>query len=324
MVKKLKTFLITATIFSGIHSAAGAESVNVRFRDSAAVNDTVIYLEDVADIQSENAALTKKIGRVAVGQAAPPGYSRLVNGNDAIHHFVESRFSNIRINVLKSARVRVSTRFRRHNCAEFEQEIHAYLKENLNWKPDEWICEIEEKPFIVLDKSFRVEVDGLENPFSHGPVQLKMRIIHEGNVQNVAFTCRIKVKAPVVVANRPIQRERIISPGDVRIERVDITRMRYDPFRDVSAVIGMRCARMVREGSVLNHMMVKEKPVVRKGEQVYIRLATDAIRISVPARARESGKRGESIWVENIQTQKLVRVEIAGEGHVVMSMKGAL
>ncbi len=301
----------------------GAEHVGIRFLDSAAVNDTVILLRDIAVIDGES-ALVEKIGAAKVGESAPAGYYRWVDGKDAVHFYLLSRFRQVDFNVTHQARVKVYTRFGQHSVSRFEKQILAYLQEGLKWRPDEWTCEIREKTFKTLDRPFVVEVEGLKDSFARGSIPLKLRLLYDGQADEIDFTCRINVKASVIVAAGAIQRNKLIEASDLTIQRVDITGNRYEPYRDKSSLIGMRCARAVRKGSVLTPLMITEDPAVKRGDQVYINLNMGAIKISVPARAREAGRKGENIWVENLQTNKLIRVEVAGEGLVTMTMKGTL
>jgi flagella basal body P-ring formation protein FlgA len=80
--------------------------------------------------------------------------------------------------------------------------------------------------------------------------------------------------------------------------------------------------RSVAAGGILHDRMLRAIPVVARGDQVRIHYIGERVKISVLGVARDNGGSGERIWVENLQTGKLIRAAVSGKGSVVVHQEG--
>ncbi len=320
---KHKTGLKAAGIFAVL--AAGftlsAQSVTLYFRDSVVVNTSTILLQDVAQIHGKLDENTReKLETAIVGEAAPAGFSRRMNVYDVIQFMLKPRFENIKMETAGAKQITVQTDARVRCVGDFEQEILEYLYDNIAWESDNYTVSIVnmDREWRCYRKPSQVAVKGLLSPYPKGNIRLKLEITQDDKVFYVPVQCRVAVTVPVVCAKTVISRNTVISGEQLEIVPMDITNFRYNPIIDKDLAIGRVAIRTLTPGMMLNKKCIKIAPEIEKGDNVVILVNKGPIRVSVPARAREEGAKGDRIWVENLKTHKLIRVIVSEKGIVYL------
>jgi flagella basal body P-ring formation protein FlgA len=79
---------------------------------------------------------------------------------------------------------------------------------------------------------------------------------------------------------------------------------------------GSKTVVTINAGTIIQSRMVCKVPDITSGDNVQIIYNKGRIRCSVIGIARESGHTGEKIWVQNNETQQLIRVKILSKGIV--------
>ncbi len=133
--------------------------------------------------------------------------------------------------------------------------------------------------------------------------------------------CSVRVYAPVVVAARPIEMGSIIGPDDVRLEERDITGSFRDYVMSVDGVVGKRAKRFMFPGSPVLSRYIDSPPVVKRGKRVTIVLDTDTLRITVPGVAKQDGRIGDVIKVENLTSKKVIFGEVVSSSEVRVNIQ---
>jgi flagella basal body P-ring formation protein FlgA len=299
-------------------------SVTLHFTDSVMVNDSLIRVGDIARVESADAALAGRVREFSAGEAAPPGFSRFVNSEDLMMFRVRPQFRDVNFVVAASKRVKVISDHQDRSVAEFEANIRQYVAERLQWGDGEW--ELTINNLQSTWKSGRgpvsAEVSGINNPFAKGNMSLTLTVRQGSRVSRIPVTCRITVTAPVLVASRTIQRGEEFNSENSTTQVVDITNFAFTPLRRPPNAGTMTAMRTITAGNILHDKMLRAIPVVARGDQVRIHFVGGRVRVSVIGVARDSGGSGDRIWVENLQTGKLIRAAVSGKGSVVVHQEG--
>jgi flagella basal body P-ring formation protein FlgA len=320
MAGLLRTFLLTVIVCA--YADAGYDgSVRVTFKDSASVNDTVIRLRDIGIVQCQDPAVdVKTIEDLIVGEAAPAGYYRLVNSDEAICYAIRPHFKTVKPSPGQKKSVKVATVSSEKKVGDYEAMIQSYLHEEIQWHKDDYTVVIRNnnQKIKVLDKPLTATVTGLATHYPKGSVNLKI-IFKQGTRTHVLpVVCAVRVVAPVVVSRLAIKRNTPLSDSNCVIEKRDITGFKYTPVTSLSGVRGMIAARSIPQEAIVHEKILAHAPLIEKDEQVFVAIDRGAIKISVVMRARECGGMGDKIWVENEQTHKLIKTRIVGKGKVTM------
>jgi len=314
------------SILAGISFAAASDTVELAFAPEAFVNDTAIFLSDIASIHGASAELAGRLAATGVGRSAPPGFSRFMSSSDAVRYCIQKRFPSLSFTVKGPERIKITTDSRILKLVDFKNDVDSYLKRNIKWPENMWRVVLIDSDAVArcFNRPIEVSVDGLQDPYSRGSIQLQLRVIQDNFTLTIPFNCRIYVTSPVVVARQSIQRGEKITPDHIEISTRDITVLRYNPISGLDAVQNMVASRAISAGAIIHEKMLRPVPAVLKGDLVYVTAQRGAVKISVPVRAREEGGIGERIWVENSESNRIFKVTITGKGQAVISSGEAI
>jgi len=127
-------------------------------------------------------------------------------------------------------------------------------------------------------------------------------------------TVRVEAFSQTVVAKRPLRTGEVIREADLVVEPRLRDRLPTNWTQDQGDVLGRRVSRPVRAGAPVQTSAVEEPPVVRRGQRVTVRLHSGSLRIDLVGRAREDGRPGDVIRVQNPSSRRdvLGRVDPGG------------
>ena len=297
--------------------------VTLIFADSVMVNDTQIRLGDIAKIICQDPTLEAALVKFSAGEAAPAGFSRYVNSGDLVELRLKPLFKDARFSA-STKRIKIISDFQERSVGEFEEQIRSYAANALGWKEGEWTLTVNnaKSSWKSGKGAVEAEVSGISNPFAKGNVNLLITARQGTRVNRIPVSCNIKVKTTALVASGSISRNEELSSENCSLAVMDITNFAYIPMSKLPESGTMMTMRSVNAGTILHDKLMKTVPVVARGDQVRISFNGERIKVSVLGVARESGAGGEKIWVENLQTGKLVRAAVSGRGSVIVHQEG--
>jgi flagella basal body P-ring formation protein FlgA len=117
----------------------------------------------------------------------------------------------------------------------------------------------------------------------------------------------IRIFEEVVVTSYPLAHHEMVTAGNVRVERRDISALSGRPFARIADVEGQQAARAIEVNEVLTQKMIDRATLVRRGSQVSLLYETGSLRVEAPGIAHEGGKVGDLIQVKNPASGKLLR-----------------
>lgn len=304
----------------------GSDEISLYFFDSAQVNDTVVKLGDIARIEGGSNDIRTQLLELKVGESAPPGYSRFINSDNVVQYCILPVARSIRVKNTENKRVRIKTKALKMKVADFKEDILKYLNKKIKWSEGDYQISIldSQETLALYDIPMSVHVEGINTTHPRGNIYIQLKIDQAGRMTSFPVSCRIRVTTLVLVAARSINRDEPVSQEDTELRHMDITHFRYRPFTEMSDILEKSAARSISSGTILHDLLLKKEPAVFKGDLVYIGLKKGAVTVSVPVRARESGTVGERIWVENVNTHKLLQVIIQGKGLAILPTEEAI
>jgi flagella basal body P-ring formation protein FlgA len=301
-----------ALVLQFFSSAVANTTVMLHFKDSVTVNDTMIYLSDLASIYSDIPALSDRISAESAGPSAPPGHSRFVSTADLVTYRLKPLFKEVEFRSNNKIRVLVKTGYVEKKIFDYNDLIISELKKHIAWNDGDWALSIEnsDESFKCFNAPVSIEIKGIQERFPRGALQLQFIASQYGRSIRIPLLCRITITTSVIVAKNDIPRDHSISIIDCESIRKDITWLGPEPFFSINDIVDKKACRTINTGSILTHQMVKNAPDVYKGDNLSITVSKGKVSISVAAVARENGFKGQKIWVQNTATNKLVRVMI--------------
>lgn len=147
------------------------------------------------------------------------------------------------------------------------------------------------------------------------------RVRCEGSSPWTVFVpAQVRLYRPVLVATRPLNRNAILTDGDIALAERDVGQLTQGYLTDPSQISGKKLTRSVQTDQVLatGHVVMAE--VIRKGDQVVINARSGTISVKMPGEALSDGGIGEQIRVRNTRSQRIVRGRVVGPGTVEVQM----
>lgn len=294
-------------------------NVNIHFYQKITVHKPVILLNQIAEISTNGPdSLLNILRNLSVGYSAPPSQLRYCMTNDLIQYIIKPRFPTLNISFQGPVRIEIKSSFSVVKLQNFNEQIRSHLDNQIKWDKGLYSITIDnlEDSVKIFDDFLIVQFSNLKETYPKGKFVTYL-LLKQGNTKyTIPIKCKCVVRSPVVMSNCLIPRGTQIDASMIHIDTVDITHFSPKPFKSKDLLIGKRTSRTITNNEILYAQMLHEMPVISTGEISYLELNRGSLRIQVPVVARESGYIGQSIWAENSNSKKLVRVKILEKGKV--------
>ena len=131
---------------------------------------------------------------------------------------------------------------------------------------------------------------------------------------------RIRSYAQVLVTTRPMSRNSLIGPGDVALERRDISRLRQGFLSVPAEAIGQKLQRTLNAGAALTPKMLAADRVVKRGQTVTIIAKSASLEVRMSGKALSNGAIGERIRIKNNASSRIVEGVVRDSQTVVVRL----
>lgn len=143
------------------------------------------------------------------------------------------------------------------------------------------------------------------------------RIVYTGIIsqngrprQRLTGSLSLDRKARGVQVRRLIRRGEIIKPGDLVALETSLSRLPADTFSSVENLAGAAARSELRPGAWLTGRMIESPTIIKRNQVVTMKLERGALHISCKVIAKQKGRTGDIIRVQNIQTGREVPARI--------------
>lgn len=118
---------------------------------------------------------------------------------------------------------------------------------------------------------------------------------------------RIAIFESVIITTKPIRRGQLIMKDAIRVEEIDISQSRGQPFSVMDDVIGSKAKNNLNSGSIVHSDNVC---LVCKGDKVTITAAANQIAVAMSGIALSGGSQGDAIRVQNSSSKRIIEAKI--------------
>lgn len=135
-------------------------------------------------------------------------------------------------------------------------------------------------------------------------------------VRNISVWVDIEALADMVVALHQIENGELISAADVVLQKRELSQSSHLAARTVNEVIGKKTRTIFRANQPVRADLVERVPLVKSGQMVTIIAENEVLKVSVSGKARSSGAEGDTIWVQNLTSQKEIPARVVNANTV--------
>lgn len=111
----------------------------------------------------------------------------------------------------------------------------------------------------------------------------------------------------VIVANSAISPGALLTPSNIEIIEMDKNQIRGSTFRSIDELVGARLKRRIRPGQPITP---NQLCFVCKGDSITISAELSGLSIKTTGIAQQDGNIGDTIWVKNSASDKLVHARV--------------
>ncbi|MFQ6039340.1 MAG: flagellar basal body P-ring formation chaperone FlgA [Candidatus Poribacteria bacterium] len=290
------------------------------------IRDSVVTIETIADIQSEDKAFGERLSKIEIERAPVVGYTRIFTVDDIKLCLQQHKIDLSQITFVGYERVAVSTKAIEITPEQLLNFARNYIQENFLADNDRNSIELAAMPVKLTipdgEVSFRIprgqETKIRLSQYTSIPIQ----IILNGKIyRTLILSLKVKSFKKVVVAAKAIPKDKHFGETDICMEERDIIpslSSRTGPipgsvFVKKSDVYGKRAKRRISRGEILTSGMIETPPLIYRGDKVIILVKSPHLKVTTLGMAREDGYEGKIIRVENISSKKIITAKVINE-----------
>ena len=139
--------------------------------------------------------------------------------------------------------------------------------------------------------------------------------------KKIFVRAKVEVFKNVVIANRRINRGEEITLDDLAFESRDIAVVPQKYYEDVALVVETEAKTSIPKNSTIYEWMIKEIPLVHRGDQVAILVTGPNLSVKTLGRALEDGYLGKMIKVRRVESDKTLEGTLISSDEVEVRLK---
>lgn len=308
---------LLSTIIMLLVLVAPALALEIVFKESASVADSVVRLADVAEI-GQQTSLAENLMQQVVAQAPQVGSFLTIDTNGLgrqlrakIGASAELNFSGAKsIKIKRSEQLIDNERIMAMISEFFAANKHRLPPAEISFTPT-----APSLPFAIPEGELQVEVIP-SNPNILSSSSFSLILTVDGKVvKNMSVRGQLKAMAQIVVTSEPLRKGTVLQTQHLGQAAVDINDL-AEPEFDSQRLLGRQLTRSLPTGSPILGHMIEEQPVVRRGQLVKMIIASGSLHLSATGLAHNDGRIDQMIKVQNLSSNKTVHGRVTGPGMV--------
>ncbi|KAA3615494.1 MAG: flagella basal body P-ring formation protein FlgA [Calditrichaeota bacterium] len=312
-------FFVPFLFLCAAASLVAGEKINLTIKSNVIVVGPEIKLTEVCEFTPKDKSLARRLDKIILGRAAPPGESKEVSRSLIKMHLRRTGLYD-RLGAISGPRsARVKTAHKDITRVKIEDAVASYISKELKNKKLEWRFEflrIAEKiagPVKAGELKVRLQNARLKK----GHTTFDVRVLSSGKTVNrTKVTGTLRIFEDVAVAAKSLKRGDKIGAADMVLKQMETTYISGDLINTITANTAMECRVRIPAGKVLTRKMIAETPTIRKGETVELEILAGNVFLRTNALSQQNGRLHEKIRVWMQDTRKILKGEVVGKGKV--------
>lgn len=337
----MKIRIISSIVIAFLFLSANSEGDNLR-KDSQLrihlpreimLDDSDVSLGQIGIIRGEK-SFVAKASEIALGRISVPGQKIVVTRPLILSRLACNGIAASEVTLTGAEEIIVKQQQRVIKSSEFIEAASSFLEKNL---PDDSICEFKAtrmpKDFIVQGECGDVKLSAhLAKSGARSQAKVRVVVFSDGReIGSREVSFRFKYSCHRIVALVDIPREAVISSENVKIEKgisnyPETSVWSRFSFLDTSqdgvltVPYGLVANRRIPANTVVRPEMVgpvKPQLVVKRNQNVVIRINTSGLLVTANGKALEDGRVGEYIKVKmqiSNESQRTIIVKVKEDG----------
>lgn len=300
-----------------------AKNTTVILKKDTEIDRDIIYLGDIAEITG-NDDIVSQLKSLDIKKAPLPGYYVTITGSQIKMLLQHKGFDMKSLELKIPEYIKVTRRSQIISGNILIDRAVEFLKEQLTWKEEQVKITVQSQiPDSVLPPGEITLLPSCsQNTNSIGNISVFIDIlVNKTTVKKVCVTLNLKVYLDVIVAKKDIKSGEILSSDVTAIENREITQLNRDALTSMNQIKDMVALTGIKRGTIITEKLIASPVVVHQGEQVYIIAKTGSMEVRALGKARQNGRLGDTIFVVNIDSGKILQGTVTEPGTVLVNIK---
>lgn len=270
------------------------------------ISSSPIRLGAIADIQGDDQQVVEKLKDVKLGKAPDPGEVKEISGHSIETKIRHSGIDSETVTLNIPEKIEVITEGVKISPEKIEQMVTAFILKRVPWDQQSVTVKMSPVEGITLAQgTVTHEITARKKEDFLGAVNISVVFLVDGKVtKQFQVNARVDVMREVVITNRSLERHDVITPEDVRLEKMNLAELQGNVITDPDEVIGKRTKRTLEVNIPLRLNFLEVTPLVKRGDMVTIVAESDALKITTKGFVKEDGCQGEMVRVINVNSRK--------------------
>ncbi|MGL1903560.1 MAG: flagellar basal body P-ring formation chaperone FlgA [Fibrobacterales bacterium] len=309
--------LCSALLFVLLISVVTEAEVTIRFQDRVIVDGTTIMLTDIAEITGD-AIQVEQLATVEVGTNGKPGRVSTMRTGTIKQFFINPVVPLNEIHFYNEGSVVVEREADYLSSAFLEDTLKAFIEKK--YKANtlyEVTFQAIPKTTAVPKADWYLKIDTGERFDVRGRELLYLEIIHKGAIhKRIRVKATIAVFEDVVFATHFIKRGSSVSVADLELRNVETTHINRPLVHSFDEVVGKTMKRSLNRERMMYYSFIDEPFLVKRGVKTRLKTRLGTGVIYTTAIARENGRSGDVVRVQNVKSKKMIRGTVGDDGSV--------
>lgn len=318
-----KLIIILTVLIFGI-TTFNAAAFEIKIKEKVEVSDSEIILAEIAEIRAPelSTAAVEELRNLSFKTSPNPGYQKRLSRVLVDLTIQNLGYKKAQFKLQMPGTVIVSRKSSVITEAEIAALVEDYLKSNLDFEAEQLMIESRSSLSQVEISAGDYELKIAENQNLSLPnTNIKLEVWQNGEqVRSLFYPVKINLLLEVLTANRDLKSNSKIKKSDFEIKKQSISGDPEELIRDWSEVDinNVQLSRSIKKGEVLKSSYLKIPYAVKWGQKLNLQVKVNNIHVSTFVEAKERGKIGEIITVENLNSGYQFQVEVVSPTEVKM------
>ncbi|MFW6380922.1 MAG: flagellar basal body P-ring formation chaperone FlgA [Bacillota bacterium] len=276
-----------------------------------------VLLGDIARIQGVENEEKESLEQIDLGQAPSPGYTREFTRELVRLLLKQEGYQGMSLSLEVPDVFTVSTSARVINRDTLAEFVREYIARNLPETIEDYEITFNQIPKGVTVPDTDYELKAVDNrEINAGRFSFPVAVMIDGQQEErVYINLSLTVYGEVYVARYSLDRGQSPAKQDFELKKTGISDLRGSPVTDWDSDLvqnGVLRGSM-KKGEVLTREDLKQPVVISWGDRVKARVVIGSVQVSVSVKARDRGRIGDFIEVENSETGDRFKARIVSE-----------
>jgi flagella basal body P-ring formation protein FlgA len=204
-------------------------------------------------------------------------------------------------------------------AADFKEAVENYIVSKGKYKKENMqisFLNLSDK-VIVKYPDARLVVSDVSRDLLSGNVTIPVGIVSENKVmKRVYVSVKIQMFDSVYVTKRSISQHQNFTNDNIEKKWMEITGIEEQVIKNANEVLDKRTSRYISDGKLITLNNIENLPIIKSGQPITIVSRTNSVVISVYGVAKEDGKKGQMITVENSTSGAKLRGKVIDKDKV--------